>query len=127
MKKRKPPIVLGTLLALFVAAAFGINYVNSQPPGGPNEQTPPPPMDPVGQPRAPESPSNIANDVKQAMSTAPGKPEGEASPKPPMRPGGPMGQGPLVMNPMRSSAHPQKPKPNPSSTSAQWWVQDAAK
>lgn len=128
MKKRKSPIVLVTLLAVMASVAFGLQYAWSKSAGPGAEQQPQvqaTDTPPVGQPRQAESKEAVANSLKGALSgpTAvepmePGRPSG------PGGPGGPAG--PSILNPSVATANrkPEKPKPNPTSTSAQWYLDD---
>lgn len=123
MRKRKSPIVLVTALVVVVAGIVGFNFAASKPGGNPAEQPPAPQTDvkPVGEARPAESTTSIAGSVKTAMgSKGTGTPE--AGPKmPPGMPGG----GSIMLNP-GAGAKPEKPKPNSSATSAQWYDKDSA-
>lgn len=123
MKKRKSPIVLITTLAVMCSVAFGLQFASSKT-GGAGSQPPAPDMPdvkPVGTPRAPEAKSSVASSIKGAMGSETAAPAG----RPKMGPPG-MDSGPMVLNPARPMGKPEKPKPNSSSTSAQWYDKDSA-
>ena len=129
MRKRKSPIVLVTLLVVVVAGITGFNYATSKT-GNP-AAAPPAPEVPeakaVGEARPATPASAISASVKQSMGgagTAPGERPG-GSHMPPGAPGGP-GSGPMILGPSRSDAKPEKPKPNSSSTSSQWFNDNSA-
>ena len=126
MRKRKSPIVLVTALVVVVAGVAGFNFATSRPGGNPADRAPAPEIQdikPVGQARAAATTDQIASGVKQAMSSVKGGPSAH-SPDAEASPGGP-GGGSIILNPAMA-AKPEKPKPNPSSTSAQWYSKDSA-
>jgi len=123
MKKRKSPIVLVTVLVILLCVTFGLQFAWSRSGGAGQEQPQFQATDApaVGQPRQAESKEAVAQGIKGAMGSGGGPKEiGDA------RPGGPMGGGPSILNPaaMMSNSKPEKPKPNPTSTSAQWYLND---
>ena len=121
MRKRKSPIVLVTMLALIAVGVSGYNFATSRTGGNPAEQPPAPEVadaKAVGDSRPAVSPSNISQAVKGSMTSA--------KPSPPSgRPDRPGSGGPMILNPA-AVAKPEKPKPNPSSTSAQWYDKESA-
>lgn len=120
MRKRKSPIALITALIVVAAGIFGFNFATSRPGGNPADQPPAPEVTDakqVGDARPATPGSQIASSVNSAI--AGGGPKAtEDGP-------GKMGMGgPMILNP--GAGAPQKPKPNPSSTSAQWYDKDSA-
>jgi hypothetical protein len=119
MKKRKPPIILATILLIFCAAAFGLNYkagINPKAEAA-EQKAEPTPEAHVGNTRAPTSPADVANQVKQQSgdalaSTAPYKPKREMMMK------GPMANMPSIEMPADSGA---KPKPSDTAPSSEWY------
>ncbi len=128
MRKRKSPIVLVTALAIIVTVVAGFNFATSKPGGNPANQPPAPAEVPdvksVGTPRAATPVSAVTSSVTQSMGAQKegGPEEAAAHGGPPGRPGS---GGPLILNPM-ANAKPEKPKPNSSSTSAQWYNDESA-
>ncbi len=124
MRKRKSPIVLVTVLVIMASVAFGIQYTASK--GSSPADAPPAPqvkdVTPVGEARAKESASSVAQGVRGAMSS-PKSPAPETMERSGM-PGAPTG--PMILKPAASMARPEKPKPNTSSTSAQWYNDESA-
>lgn len=122
MRKRKSPIVLVTALAVLITTVAGLQYAWSRTNGPASAPEAPPVEDakPVGESRAGQTAKDTSASVKAAMQQS--KPAAAEAPE-----GGPAGppgseSGPLILNPSRSSnAKPEKPKPNTSSTSAQWY------
>ena len=123
MRKRQSPIVLVTALVLIVAGVAGYNIVTSRPGGNPAEQPPAPEVTDtkaVGVSRPGTTKADISKTVQGSMVTStPTSPKG-----PPMRPGMPPA-GPMILNPS-ANAKPEKPKPNSSSTAAQWYNDESA-
>ena len=135
MRKRKSPIVLITLLAIAACGAFGIQYVSNRVPS-PEQPVAPPVADTtktLGDSRAVQPVKSVAEQVKSQMGGGGGE-----SGKPtamPMRtdmgsekgPGAPSSGSMVVDNDPRITP-PQntKPKPNPSSTSSQWYNPETA-
>ena len=126
MRKRKSPIVLVTALVVIVTGVAGLNFAWSHT-NGPASAPEAPPVEntsPVGQSRPGASAAEVAQGVKGAMAS-----KGRAAESPEGGPSGPpnMGGGPMILNPARAaSAKPEKPKPNTSSTSAQWYNDESA-
>ncbi len=123
MRKRKSPIVLVTALVVVVAGIVGFNFATSRVGGNPAEHPPTPEVQdvkPVGASRPAESTTQVASGVQSALG-ATTTPAPKAAGGPPGMPGA----GPLILNPGAGSK-PEKPKPNPSSTSAQWYNKDSA-
>ena len=122
MKKRKSPIVLVTVLAVMASVAFGLQYAWSKSGGAGQEQPQFQATDtnPVGQPRPAESKEAVSAGIKDAMGGG-SKPMPEEA----AHPHGMM-EGPSILNPgaMNPNRKPEKPKPNPTSTSAQWYLND---
>lgn len=122
MRKRKPPVLLGTVLVLMLVAV-GIMYAprGSGDDGHGHEQqaanTPPPPAAEKGD-RPKISTSQVAGMAKTAMATPPAK----------GRPG-PVGVPSEGSGPSVAAARPQayKPTPNESSTSTQWYTDQTKK
>lgn len=128
MRKRKSPIALVSLLALVVVGIAGYNFATSRPNAAPAQQQAPPEVPDtkaVGEARTPTSASSIHASVTQSMSTPHGAPHAMTEDGP-GRPGGPGSGGPLILGPAASSAKPEKPKPNSSSTSAQWYNSESS-
>ncbi|RYG18047.1 hypothetical protein EON82_23100 [bacterium] len=126
MRKRKSPIALVTVLAVMAAVAFGFQYATNR---GPEAQSAPPPaqgpddVKPVGESRPGTTASAVSDAVKSSMGTPAAKPM--ARPGPPGMPGAP-GGGPTILSTMPTNAKPEKPKPNSSSTSTQWYNDESA-
>lgn len=125
MRKRKSPIVLVTVLGVVFATVVGLQFASSRV-VNPNEAPPPPPPagddKPIGTPREKTAKSSIANDVKASMGSAE-----PATSQRSMGPGGPGAGGPIILNASAvPSGKPEKPKPNPSSTAAQWYNNESA-
>lgn len=127
MRKRKSPIVLVTVLAIMASVAFGFNYASNRPGGNPAGEPPAPPASEgaektLGEARAPEDASSVSKSIGASMSSAKRK---EADPATPHE--GPPGMsGPMIMNHSRPMGKQPKPKPNSSSTSAQWYDKESA-
>lgn len=126
MRKRKSPIALVSVLVVVVATVVGYQFVTSQThtpdaPPPPPESTDAPKS--IGEPRAAESKATIAADIKSSLDA---KPAGGPTAAPPMRPGMPP-SGPMILKPQMAmpGGKPEKPKPNSSSTSAQWYVSES--
>jgi hypothetical protein len=124
MVKRKPPIILASVLAIGVGFVFLLN-LNSHP-KDPNEaqaapkQEEHPALDPKKQ--APVSPSEMKEKLKQAAQSAgPGNTSGPPAPGMPGKAGlvphGNGGNDPLV----EKAPAPYTPKPSDTATSGQWW------
>jgi hypothetical protein len=121
MRKRKSPILLITCLVLFGAVAFAFQYAAtaSQNPPKPDQATPPVQ---VGDTRPATTAQSVASQVKsQGLPAEHGSPErrdmmmmGKG------RPG--RGQPSIIMPKMT----PQKPKPNDSAPSTQWYQSGSA-
>ncbi|HWD37861.1 MAG TPA: hypothetical protein VG944_03375 [Fimbriimonas sp.] len=126
MRKRKPPILLATILILFATVTFAFNYrngVNEKAALHDQDDTPK-----VGDPRAPTSNTQTASDIKKEMAGQPA-----ATPSGPGKAGpGADGAGMMPpemakkMNQGRSTAFlPKpgaiKPTPNDSGTATQWY------
>lgn len=126
MRKRKSPIVLVTVLGVVFATVIGLQFASSRV-VNPNEPPPaaPPAGDdkPIGTPRDKTSRESIANDVKVSMGSEP-----PASQRPSMGPGGPGAGGPIILQSGGAvpTGKPEKPKPNSSSTAAQWYNDESA-
>jgi hypothetical protein len=123
MKKRKSPIVLVTVLAVMLCVVFGLQFAWSRSGGAGQEQPQFQATDtnPVGQPRQAESKEAVSAGLKSALG---GGSPSEAHAPEPGNPHAPMTGGPSILNPaaMAPSGKPEKPKPNPTSTSAQWYI-----
>lgn len=124
MRKRKSPIALATVLALVVCGVVGFQFASNRPGGNPDEAPPTPQVEdtkPVGDARPSASPAQVGTNIKAQMNSGGAKATPTAPEGDPHMPGG----GSLVLNPA-ASAKPEKPKPNPSATSAQWYDKDSA-
>lgn len=120
MRKRKSPIVLVTALVIIVAGVSGLQYAWSRT-NGPASAPPTPEVadaKSVGEARASTPAKAVSAGILGAMNAS-AKPTGR-----PSMPGGP-DSGPLILN-RAASAKPEKPKPNTSSTSAQWYNDESA-
>ena len=122
MRKRKSPIVLVTLLVVVVAGVAGFNFASSRvaSPDAPPQAPPVENTQQVGEARSATPAASITQTVKQSLNADPKA----GGPGPGGRPGGPGGpggppSGPLILNP--AAGKPEKPKPNTSATSAQWY------
>ncbi|MCC7228865.1 MAG: hypothetical protein IT203_00610 [Fimbriimonadaceae bacterium] len=110
MKRRKPPIVLGTVLVIMLIAV-GIIYA----PRGNSEQQPmttPPPQAEQG-----DRPKISADQIAAAASSS----MKQTGPKAMPAEGGPSKGDPSIAVPKYT---PSKQKPNDSSTSSQWYIND---
>ncbi len=122
MKKRKPPVLLATVLVIMLVAV-GIIYSPRGAGGDGHDHgqqaanTPPPPAAEQGE-RPKVSASDVASLAKGAMSTAT-----QAGPDTPGRPGG-KSEGPSIAA-VKPSTY--KPQPNDSSTSTQWYTDQTRK
>ncbi len=120
MRKRKPPVLLATLL-VFMLVAVGIFFApkgsgDGHDHGPEASNTPPPPAAETGS-RPKMDPKQVAGMAKGAMSQP--VPSGER----PM--GAPGGDGkPSIAVPKPTS---YKPAPNDSSTSTQWYTNETKK
>jgi hypothetical protein len=122
MKKRKSPIVLVTVLAIVLCVAFGLQFAWSRSGGAGQEQPQFQATDtnPVGQPRPAESQQAVSAGIKGALAG------GHQSAPEEAHAHGPMAEGPSILNPgaMTANVRQPKPKPNPTATSAQWYLDD---
>lgn len=128
MKKRKKPIIAILLLAVL----FGIVAFMNKP-----VQSDASPEAPKAAKEAPqEDKKEVGGDVASQLksdskaktsSTKPATPE--SKPRLPHGPGGPGGPGSHSGGPsiLRMKVAPQKPKPNDSSTSTQWYTNESAR
>ena len=122
MRKRKSPIALVSVLAVMASVAFGFNYAASRG-ATPADQPPPAPEGspkPLGDPRTAETATNVSGAIKQGL----GATSAEKAPPPGGPPGMP-GDGLTILNPAQSMGKAEKPKPNTSSTYAQWYDKDS--
>jgi hypothetical protein len=134
MKKRKPPIVLASILIVLVSTAA---FMNQKPADG--KEVPPPPPPVADEKRETESKSDVAKRVGKLIDE-----NGDSMEKGPAKVGsnplapaatGEMGM-PAGMKEKAEKAQaemrargedPMKPKPNDSSTSTQWYTEEARK
>lgn len=115
MKKRKPPVVLASLLIVMIGAAVIINLPKSESkPGEPPKKTAEETL-PAGQSRPTPSKETIKSKLQQATI---GGPETDDMGGPGR--GGPMGKAKTatIFLPKTST---QKPVPNDASVSGQWY------
>ncbi|MBN9502597.1 MAG: hypothetical protein BGO01_17645 [Armatimonadetes bacterium 55-13] len=120
MKKRKPPIVLGTLLVIMVIATAIIYKPQGAPGDHDHEQEQPAANQP--EPERPKmTPQQAAGINSSAMKTsaAPGSPQRAM----PTRPGEESNE-PSIAVPKQQN---YKPKPNDSSISTQWYNEETRK
>jgi hypothetical protein len=127
MKKRKPPIIAFTLLILFGAVAAAFNYKSGLDPKAEAQQAAQQVAEAhVGDPRPPSDSKSTAAKV-QAQMGGPTAPKSASTgpmhgPKGRMGPNGPGGNPLMVPKGMN-----QRPVPNESAVSSQWYHQDSAK
>jgi hypothetical protein len=113
MKKRQKPILLVTLLAVFITAAVAMNFAQNPPKQTEQQPEAQPEQKVLGQSRESKA-ADVTNSVAQKMS-------GNKAPAAPMaKPGGPE---PSLLRPKPSS---YRPKPSDSQTSAQWYSKEHA-
>jgi hypothetical protein len=124
MKKRKKPIIAILLLAVL----FGIVAFMNKP-----VQNDASPEAPKAAKEAPQEDKkavggDVANQLKTDSKAKPKAPAPDARPRMPHGPGGPGGPGHEGMpSILRPKVAPQKPKPNDSSTSTQWYTNESAR
>jgi hypothetical protein len=111
MKKRQKPILLVTLLLVFVAAAVGMNYM-TDPSRKQQQQQEPDPSTQVDAPRQIDH-SNIGTNSATQLAGKP-MPKGSSM-------GGPSGAG--ILKPQVNSA-PMKPHPDENSVTSQWYSKE---
>ena len=112
MKKRQKPILLVTLLAVFITAAVAMNLAQNPPKPSSDPQAGPEKQEVLGQSRESKA-ADVTNSAAQKM----------ASSKPPAVP--PMKQGPKASL-LRPKGSAYRAKPSDSQTSAQWYSQEHA-
>jgi hypothetical protein len=115
MKKRKPPIILATLLVLLVGAGFALNTPNLKTkPEGEGQQPPPPAQDQppqaVGAARAPIDKGVLQKEIDQKMRPT-------LVPSKPGMPGVNTGQPSIKV----TKAAPYVQPNDPNRTSQQWY------
>lgn len=121
MKKRKSPIIAVTVLVICLAVVFAFNYQSGV---DPKAATAGPPSNTdvnVGQARPPQDPKQISSAVQSQIGSAP----------PSAKPMGRQGHGPGLPPGQASIAAPKtssnKPTPNDSSVSSQWYQPNSTK
>jgi hypothetical protein len=128
MKKRKPPIILITVVILCAAIAFAFNSAtsSSQDPQQP-QQPQAPPVQGTDKPRPANATSkSIAATVKQQSGPTAGGPGGPGKM-------GMHGPGGVMLRPGQLSIevpknnYSYKPTPNDSATSSQWYQKESAR
>ncbi|MEZ0327276.1 MAG: hypothetical protein ACAH95_15370 [Fimbriimonas sp.] len=122
MKKRNKPILLATLLIVFVGAAVAMNAMMLPPSG--NE--PPKPAEQPKDDHKDESPLGNSRKIDNSKSAKAAAAQLAAKNKAPKKPAinapGPNDR--PKMSIVRSKASDYKPVPNESMTSAHWWTDD---
>lgn len=119
MKKRKPPIVLATILVIMLVAV-GILFAPKSEADRQAAAAPPPPSAETGE-RPKMTADQVSQMAKGALASKPSKPGG----RPTMQEdGGGPSAGPSIAVPKQT---PYKPTPNDSSTSTQWYTDQTKK
>jgi hypothetical protein len=120
MKKRNKPILLATLLVVFVAAAVGMNVLQNPPKPSADahaDHAETPAQEPekqvLGAPRSSERVATAASSTADKMKVG----------KPAATRGGQQPPGPPKQGLLKPSPGVYKPKPSESQTSGQWYTE----